>query len=152
MDRLNLLEPPSFAAPAKSGRGGKREGAGRPAGAQAIAAQQLRAFLVHKTGTDALVEGYATVAKVLRSIARDVEKQGTDPALARFAQQIGCSGEPAKAFDRLMTLAREVFPSVYPKLASVELQAPGAPGSAELAPIEGELPVLDGIFERIEHE
>lgn len=137
-------------APAKSRRGGRREGAGRPKGAQAIAAQQLRAFLIQRTGTDALVEGYATVAGVLRSIARNTDGKGVDPALKRFAEQIGCEGKSALAFDRLMALAREVFPSVYPKLASVELQAPGAPNSGTLAPVEGELPVLDGEFQRIE--
>ena len=113
-------QAPAIVAP--SGRGGARPGAGRPPASINRSSRELRAYLVGKFGVDAIEEGYAVLAQPM----------GTDKAaLQKFADHLGC--DRLKAFDRYLSLLDKLFPFIYPRLASLELKPPGAPG--ELGPL-----------------
>jgi hypothetical protein len=108
--------------PATTGqRGGARPGAGRPIGAFNRSNRELREYLVKLTGKDAIVEQWR-----LASVPIMTDRT----ALQKLALHFGCSRkEAAEIWLRANAL---VNPHAYPKLGSIELKPPGAPGD-ELA-------------------
>jgi hypothetical protein len=127
--------------PARS-HGGARDGAGRKPNTQNRLSRDLARYL---RGRAVETHGREPIELDFELLNRDMASDGAE--LQAFADHLGCTR--LEAFREWRALKREVYPRVYPTLASIEVKAPGAPGAEELAEVEGDIPTIDGTFQRV---
>jgi hypothetical protein len=114
----------------------QRKRLGRTPGAKNRISHQVSTYLRHRgiatRGREPIELDYELAN---RPMATDLEE------LTAFAEHLGCSR--LEAFREWRAVKRDLYPRIYPTLSSIALHAPGAPGSGILAPVDGDLPVID---------